>query len=83
MASTSPEPVFDDGSDVEVVTPVEDPPRNGVWVDMEPSSVPITDAEAELGRYMGEAIDPDDDEDDGSAAAEWLRAVVEAERDGR
>lgn len=83
MASTSPEPVFDDGSEVEVVTPVEDPPRSGVWVDAEPSTVPVTAEEAELGRYLGEAIDVGDDEDDGSAAAEWLTAVVEAERDGR
>lgn len=84
MASTSDDdPVFDDGSEVEIVTPVDDPPRSGEWVDVEPSSVPITDAEAELGRYLGEAIDVDDDDDDGSEAAEWLRAVVEAERHGR
>lgn len=80
MASTSDEPVFDDGSEVEVVTPEDDPPRSGEWVDVEPSAVPITEAEAELGRYLGEAIDVDDDDDDGTEAAEWLTAVVEADR---
>lgn len=70
-------PVFDDGSEVVVETPQEDPPRSGQWADAEPSNVPLTEDEAALGRYLGEAIDVEDDDDNGEVAADELRAAVE------
>jgi hypothetical protein len=84
MASTDDEYVFHDGSDVEIDAPADDPPRSGEWIDAEPAQEPLTDAEAALGAYVGDAIDINDDEDNGVPALELLAAVVDQERpDGR
>ena len=60
------EPVFDDGSEVEVVIEEDDPPSSGVWVDNEQDGVfDLSQEEAEAGDFLGQVIDVDDDEDDG------------------
>jgi hypothetical protein len=41
---------------------VDEPPKSGVWLDPEGA---LTEEEAERGRLLGEAIDPDDDTDNG------------------
>ena len=63
---------YDDGSEVDIVTDVEDPPRSGKWVDAE-AFVP-TDDELEMGQLLGETIDVDDDDDNGAAT---IRAIEE------
>jgi hypothetical protein len=60
------DPVFDDGSQVVFVTPEEDPPRSGEWVDQEDMILTPTDDEVAAGEFLGQAIDIDDDEDNGS-----------------
>ena len=60
------EPVFDDGSDVEIVTDEEEPPRSQVWNDSEEFFENITEEEMAAGEFLGKANDPDDDEDNGS-----------------
>lgn len=61
------EQVFDDGSEVEYEAPVDDPP-SGEYVD---SHDVIADAlrdpdQVAAGEFLGLAIDPDDDTDNGS-----------------
>lgn len=59
------EPAYDDGSEIVVVTPQDDPP-SGEYVDAEELIHNLTDEEMAAGQFLGEVIDVDDDEDDGS-----------------
>jgi len=59
------EQVYDDGSEVVIVTEEDDPPK-GPYVDSEEVIENMTGSELEAGEFLGAAIDPDDDEDDGS-----------------
>jgi hypothetical protein len=58
--------VYDDGSETEIETDPDEPPRSGVFVDhddLEPD-----DDELAEGERLGLEIDPDDDEDNGLPA---------------
>jgi hypothetical protein len=57
---------YNDGSEVLVNAEEEDPPKSGVWVDSEDLITDPTDDELNAGEFLGQAIDVDDDEDDGS-----------------
>lgn len=57
--------VFNDGSEVEVVCEPDDPPSSGEWVDSEDLIQNPTPEELAMGEVMGQAIDVDDDEDNG------------------
>ena len=47
------------------VLPEDDQPSSGVWVDTDEVIHNPTDEEVAEGQRLGEAIDTDDDEDDG------------------
>jgi hypothetical protein len=68
------DPVYDDGSRTETVADEEDPPQSGEWVDSEQFFEDATDDELAMGRALGEGIDPDNDDDDGS---DIVRAIKE------
>jgi hypothetical protein len=57
--------VYDDGTEVEIETEPEDPPRSGEWVDPEEFFEHPTDEELAEGERLGREIDIDDDEDSG------------------
>lgn len=59
--------VFNDGSEIEVVCEPDDPPRSGEWVDSEEMIANPTEEELVLGEVVGQAIDVDNDEDNGGA----------------
>jgi hypothetical protein len=61
-------PVFDDGSQVEIEVEPDDPPSSGEWVDSHTAIETALNDPDELAasEFLGEAIDPDDDEDNGS-----------------
>lgn len=56
---------YDDGSEVEVVVPQDDPPQSGEWVDPEEFIHHPTDEELAEGERLGREIDVDDDHDAG------------------
>lgn len=56
---------YDDGSEVEIETEPDDPPSSGVWVDPEEAIHNPTSEEWVEGMRLGQAIDVDDDEDNG------------------
>jgi hypothetical protein len=62
---TKPELVHDDGSETAIVTPEDDPPRSGAWVDPEDFMAEPTDAELAEGERLGRSIDVDNDDDNG------------------
>jgi hypothetical protein len=53
-----PDPVFDDGSTIEVYCPVESPGTDH-------SDLVATEEDIAAGDFLGSAIDPDDDNDNG------------------
>lgn len=55
--------VFHDGSEIEVETEPDDPPRSGVWANS-PTAHPSPE-ELAVGERQGREIDLDDDEDNG------------------
>lgn len=55
----------DNTPDGVIVTPVEDPPRSGEWVDCEQAIFNPTRDELAEGERLGEVIDVDDDHDNG------------------
>lgn len=57
--------MYDDGSEVEIETPYDDPPSSGTWVDAEDILHNPTEEELREGNRMGQSIDLDDDEDNG------------------
>jgi hypothetical protein len=62
---TDPELAYDDGSETEIVTPEDDPPRGGTWIDPESFMALPTDTEVDEGERLGHRIDIDDDDDNG------------------
>jgi hypothetical protein len=65
MTTHPDDPVYDDGSEVEIVTEADDPPSSGEWVDSEDIIHDPTPEELAAGKLMGELVDPDNDEDNG------------------
>lgn len=57
--------VYDDGSDVEIETEPEDPPRSGEWIDSEIHLANPNDDELAMGKALGEGIIVEDDDDNG------------------
>jgi hypothetical protein len=60
-----PELIYDDDSETKIVTPEDDPPRSGEWVDPEDFYADPTDDELAEGDRLGRTIDVDDDDDNG------------------
>lgn len=48
----------------------DDPPRSGQWVDADDAIAEAAEEEFDEGQRLGEAIDPDDDDDTGLAGDE-------------
>jgi hypothetical protein len=62
--------VYDDGSEVEVRLPPEEPPKSGVWVESHVNATDLDEDEIGRGNALGELIDVDDDEDNGGVPRE-------------
>jgi len=62
---SSAAPVFDDGSDIQIVCESDDPPTSGQWADHEEFFAAPTAAELLEGARLGLTIDIDDDGDNG------------------
>jgi hypothetical protein len=69
------EQVYDDGSEVEIEVDPEEPPDR--WVDSEEILQNPTRGELEAGEFLGQAIDVDDDDDNGLQWQGWSRRMFE------
>lgn len=56
---------YENGTTDEIELEPDEPPKSGEWVDVHDVLANPTDEEIEAGNAMGEAIDPDDDDDNG------------------
>lgn len=71
------DPVYDDGSHVEIECEEAEPMR-GPYVDSHDVLDEATDEDRELGVFLGQMIDVDDDTSDGSEWAGVTREELEA-----